>query len=155
MTPRHRDERGFTSVWVLGLTMMILVMGIAVFDAWNVYATQRKLTAQADAAAAAGAQGVDVGEFESTNGMVLVLAADDVTTLASKRLSADLGAGKVDTGNAATPTADKAAATIIVADDSKSVTVTLSRKVNFTIFAILGKDSQTVTASATAAPQLR
>lgn len=54
-----RDERGTTTLWVLGLCLCLLFLGGAVLDLWRVVEERRSLAAMADAAAAAGTSGLD------------------------------------------------------------------------------------------------
>jgi Flp pilus assembly protein TadG len=54
-----RSEGGFVTIWVLGLCVVVLVLGGLVVDGWRVLETRRALVSAADAAAAAGADGLD------------------------------------------------------------------------------------------------
>ncbi len=49
-----RNERGFITLWVLGLCAAILFLGGLSVDFWRAIAVRRELSAMADAAAAAG-----------------------------------------------------------------------------------------------------
>lgn len=164
---RHRDD-GFSTVWVLGLSVIVLVLGTAVFDVWQVFGTQRTLTARADAAAAAAAQAVDVASYEGTPSRLQLLdgradEAGSAANLAKARLQKDLPAGTpltvtVVTSDSCSGTpANNDVIVCIKVDNGTSnqptVTVTLKRQVNFTIFRLLGYSSQTVTASGTAGPR--
>ena len=139
-------------MWILGLSFIVLIMGLAVFDVWGMYSTQRQLTALADSASAAAAQGVDLNRSNLDNGTI-VLDQSDAEARAKDRLSTDLGRNPVACG--ATPSAGETAACIDLDPTSQKVTVTLTREVRFTLFAIGGMSKRTVSASSTATSQLR
>lgn len=54
-----RDERGSTTLWLLGLSLALLMLGSIAFDLWRGLAERRELAAVADAAAVAAASGID------------------------------------------------------------------------------------------------
>ena len=166
-TQRAADERGFTTVWILGITMFVMVLGIAAFDIWHVFTEQRTLAARADAAAAAAAQAVDVDAFSSqtfTNGSPkLVLMTDGSPEgLARARLQADMSELKkeepADCADANLATAGTVCATVTIVNPDASgspkpsVTVTVKKRVAFTLFSPL-QGGQTVTATAIASPR--
>jgi len=55
----RRDDRGFITLWVLGLTVAVLFLGGLGVDLWRAIAVRREVSAMADAAATAGANGLD------------------------------------------------------------------------------------------------
>ena len=59
--PQHvmRDERGTALLWVLGLCVAVLFLGGLGLDLWRGIAVRRELSAMADSAATAAANGVD------------------------------------------------------------------------------------------------
>ena len=147
-----RNERGFTSVWVLLLSLFIVVMGIAAFDVWHVFTEQRTIAARADAAAAAGAQALDVARFNDSNGSTLALDVDDAESLAAQRLAADLGVTEVPSCAGSDPESGTCW-DIKVANPpgaAPSVTVTVRRRVGFSLL----PGSQVVVATSTASPQV-
>jgi len=54
-----RDQRGTVTLWVLGLCICVLFLGGIGIDLWRGIAARRDLAGLADAAATAGANGVD------------------------------------------------------------------------------------------------
>ena len=66
MTRRSSDEAGWTTVWVLGLSMLLLSVGGISLDLWRAFAERRTIAAMADAAAVAGASGLDESALRST-----------------------------------------------------------------------------------------
>lgn len=155
-------EAGFTSAWVLGFSLFIMILGIAALDIWHVYTEQRTLAARADAAAAAAAQAIDVAAYQDPAGSRLLLNGSDARDFAAKRMKADI---KQLNGNApaacpalaqdvtATPCAE-----IVVTNppagstSAPTVKVTVKARVAFTIFSPL-RGSQVVSASSTASPR--
>jgi Flp pilus assembly protein TadG len=63
-----RGEDGTTTVFMLGLCVAILFLGGLSLDFWHVLAERRTLAAMADAAAAAGANGLD--EASARDGVI-------------------------------------------------------------------------------------
>jgi Flp pilus assembly protein TadG len=55
---RRRGEAGFVTVWMLGLSVCLLLLGGASLDLWRVFSERRAIAAMADAAAHAGASGI-------------------------------------------------------------------------------------------------
>jgi len=147
-----RNERGFTSVWVLLLSLFIVVMGIAAFDVWHVFTEQRTIAARADAAAAAGAQALDVDAFNSSNGSTLALVEVDAAELAAQRLAADLGVTEVPSCASSDPESGTCW-DIEVANPpgaAPSVTVTVRNRVGFSLL----PGSQVGVATSAASPQV-
>lgn len=54
-----RNEKGFSTIWLLFFAMIILLCGFLVFDMTRVYMEREKLVSAADAAANAGASAID------------------------------------------------------------------------------------------------
>jgi Flp pilus assembly protein TadG len=66
MTGRGRsDERGTVTLWVLGLCIALLVLAGFALDLWRAVAARRELSARADAAATAGANGLDLAALRA------------------------------------------------------------------------------------------
>lgn len=53
------EDRGSVTLWILGLVLMILALGGLSLDLWRGIAVRRGVAAVADAAAVAGANGID------------------------------------------------------------------------------------------------
>lgn len=66
-----RDDRGSITLWVLGLSVVILGFGGVALDFWRALATQRELAAIADAASVAAASGIDEAHYRSTGEVIL------------------------------------------------------------------------------------
>jgi len=56
----RRDDRGFLSIWLLGLCLLLLVLGGVSLDLWRVFSERQALAGLADSAALAGAGGLDL-----------------------------------------------------------------------------------------------
>lgn len=65
------DDRGSVTLWVLGLSVVILGFGGVALDFWQALATQRELAAIADAASVAAASGIDEGHYRNTGEVIL------------------------------------------------------------------------------------
>jgi hypothetical protein len=136
---RFRDDRGSVTLWVLGLTVMMLFIGGIALDLWRAFSERRALAGIADGAAVAGANGVDVPHFRATTEVRLDPAV-------AERLAADNLASQLDTrslvGADVTATPD-------------AVAVTVVGTVEFTLLRVLmGGDDFEVTVQATAEPRL-
>lgn len=60
------DDRGSVTLWVLGLTVIVLGFGGIALDFWRALATQREIAAIADAASVAAAGGIDEEHYRET-----------------------------------------------------------------------------------------
>lgn len=154
---RRRDDEGFTTMWVLGLVAIVMILGLAVFEVWHVYVVQRRLTAMADSAAAAGAQGIN--EAALVNSTTPELDPTRASDLAGVRLTADLA----DAGLKSCAAVDPARTCVVSAvtvrgvnpgDPPTVVTVTLHRSVQFAVFSALGLRNMEISASSSASPRV-
>jgi Flp pilus assembly protein TadG len=132
------SDRGSITVWMLGLSLLILVFGGLALDYWRALAWQRELASVADSAAIAAASGIDEEAYRSTG--ELVLDSERSTTLALDAVAwqdVDLVTTEVDVS-------------------LDSVTVTLIGEVELGLLGVFVDQSEplTVRASATAAPVL-
>ena len=91
MTPRPRphSDAGFVTIWMLGLCVVLLFLGGISLDLWRAFSERQALATLADAAAVAGASGIDEELFRSTGRVEL----DDrpggrAETLATEHLGA-------------------------------------------------------------------
>lgn len=67
-------DRGSVTIWVLGLSVVVLLFGGLALDYWRALALQRELAAVADSAAVAAASGIDEEVYRSGGGLVLAPA---------------------------------------------------------------------------------
>ena len=84
-----RGERGFVTIWMLGLCVMLFFLGGIALDMWRAFSERRGLAAMADAAAMAGASGIDEELYRTTG----IVELDDrpggrAETLAAQHLAA-------------------------------------------------------------------
>ncbi len=134
---RPRDERGTTTLWMLGLVMVLFAVGGIAIDLWNVFSERRSLVAIADAAAAAGASGIDEGTFRSTG--VITLDPVRAERLARASIAAEVRSDPINS------------ITIRVVQDR--VIVDLSDTASLTLLGIVTADAEVeVQAHATASP---
>ncbi|MFP3882734.1 MAG: pilus assembly protein TadG-related protein [Actinomycetota bacterium] len=66
-----RPDRGSVTIWVLGLSMLLLLFGGLALDYWRALALQRELAAVADSAAIAAASGIDEEHYRNTGEVIL------------------------------------------------------------------------------------
>ncbi|MGH3668857.1 MAG: pilus assembly protein TadG-related protein [Acidimicrobiia bacterium] len=66
-----RSERGSVTLWMLGLSLLLLLFGGLVLDFWRALALQRELAAIADSASVAAGSGIDEEHYRAT-GEVLI-----------------------------------------------------------------------------------
>jgi len=67
----RQSDRGSVTIWMLGLSMLLLVFGGLALDYWRALALQRELAAVADSAAIAAASGIDEEFYRATGEVVL------------------------------------------------------------------------------------
>lgn len=67
----RRSDRGSVTIWMLGLSMLLLLFGGLALDYWRGLALQRELAAVADSAAIAGASGIDEDHYRVTGNVIL------------------------------------------------------------------------------------
>lgn len=65
------SDRGSVTIWMLGLSMLLLLFGGLALDYWRGLALQRELAAVADSAAIAAASGIDEEHYRATGDVVL------------------------------------------------------------------------------------
>jgi len=65
------SDRGSVTIWMLGLSMLLLLFGGLALDYWRALALQRELAAVADSAAIAAASGIDEEVYRATGDVVL------------------------------------------------------------------------------------
>lgn len=135
-----RNDRGSVTIWVLGLTVMILGFGGIALDFWRALATQRELAAIADAASVVAASGIDE-EVYRTTGLVLL----------DESRATSLGLASIDLQGV-----ELNAIVIDVAADGSSVEVRLIDDVTVGLLGFFIGDNSplTVTATSSAVPVL-
>ena len=128
-------ERGTATLWVLGLCIALMFLGGLSLDFWRALAVRRELSARADAAATAGANGLDE---ERLRAGIITLDPSRARALARQEL---VGVALDD-------------AQIGIASDS--VTVTLRDHVDFSLLGVfMPGEKFVVEVQARAAPQER
>jgi Flp pilus assembly protein TadG len=110
-------QRGTITIWVLGLCVALLFLGGLGADFWHAIAVRRQLSATADAAATAGANGLDeqqlrAGKIQIDPARARALADEVIAQEAPPDASASIEI------------------------DANQVTVTMSARVNFTLLGI-------------------
>ena len=133
----RRGEHGMITLWVLGLTIAIMFLGGLGLDLWRAVAVRREVSAMADAAAAAGANGLDESALR---GGTMRLDDGRVRQLVAAELDQYPNATRLD------------GETVTVA--GAQVNVTLREHVHFSLLGIfMGRGQFTVQANATAEPR--
>lgn len=133
----RRDERGSMTLWVIGLTAVALALSGMCIDGWRMIATERSLATAVDAAAAAGANGIDEAAYRSSG--VVRLDPARAEALAADTLSQQPGYAAMDG--------------VDIAASADAVTVRASTTVQFTLTRILLTGGQQVSATADAQPR--
>ncbi|MEW6474319.1 MAG: pilus assembly protein TadG-related protein [Actinomycetota bacterium] len=137
---RGRDaEVGSVTIWVLGMCLMMLFVGGIALDLWRAFSERRALSGVVDAAAVAGASGIDTDRFRASGEVRLdpsrseALAWDNLRTQEDTRSLVDA----------------------TVEANPQDVTVTAVGRVDFTLLRIFlsGEEPLRVTVRATAEPR--
>lgn len=132
------EDQGSITLWLLGLSVAILFLGGLSLDLWRAFNERRLVAGIVDAAAIAGASGIDETWLRTTGEVRLDPVAAEGRALA----------------NVASHSTTVTAAVTIAADGS-AVTVTGSRDVPLTLLGVLLPDQGPLTfeVSATSRPQ--
>ena len=135
---RARLERGTTTLWMLGLCLMLFLLGGISLDLWRAFSERRSLAATADAAAVAGASALDEAAYRSS-GAVRLVPAD-----ARRRAQASL-ADQLDR---------RALRDARIEATEEEVTVVVGGSVDFSLLQIAAPGDQfAISVRATARPQ--
>ena len=128
------------TLWMLGLSLLLLLFGGLVIDFWRALALQRELAAIADSASVAAASGIDEEHYRLTGDVVI-----------DPDRASSLGADYV-----AAQTADPLDLAISTAIDGTSVTVLVADELELGLMGVFVDQTEplTVTAEATALPVL-
>ena len=78
-----RSDRGSVTIWMLGLSVLLLLFGGLAIDFWRALAVQRELAAVADSAAVAAASGIDEEHYRATGEVILDSARAEALGMAS------------------------------------------------------------------------
>lgn len=133
-----RSERGSVTIWILGLSLLLLVFGGLAIDYWRGLALQRELAAVADSAAIAAGSGIDEEHYRATGEVLLDPLRSRDLALASVAFQ------------------DLDRVTVDVSADPDAVTVTVVGEVQLGLLGVLVDEDQplTVRGVATASPRL-
>lgn len=134
---RFHDERGAVTLWVLGLIFPMLLLGGLSLDLWRGFSERRALAGIADAAAVAGANGLDTDRVYERNEI---------------RLDPGL-AEELARANLATQLDDRSLREWDVVATEDSVTVRLAGSVDLTLLRLFYDRRWDVAVTATARPQ--
>jgi len=133
-----KSDRGSVTIWMLGLSMLLLVFGGLALDYWRGLALQRELASVADSAAVAAASGIDEDVYRNSGSLVL-----------------EPGRSR-DLANAAVAWQAVEVTSVMVDVEPESVEVTLTAEVELGLLGIFVDQSEplVVRASASAIPVL-
>ena len=149
------NQRGFSTIWLIFFALLILLVGLGIFDITRIYIEREKLISAADAASNAGATAIDEG-FLGTDGKVRLDASSDPDSSAVIRCENLLiKYGTKPNGDASSildvtaPTETKC----VLDAAQQTITATAYGKVKFSfLFSILGYDSKEITVSSRSRP---
>lgn len=79
-------DRGSITIWILGLVILVMALGGLSLDLWRGFAVRKAVAAAADAAAVAGASGIDETAWRAG---ILGLDPDRARSLAERTLLAE------------------------------------------------------------------
>ena len=135
-----RAEAGTITLWLLGLSLMLLPLGGLGLDLDRAFSARRSLGAAADAAALAGAGALDVDAYRADGTVRLDPARAEARVRRSVAAQLD----------------DDAIRSVRVEVGEQSVTVEVEGRVDLTLLRLVrGAEPFTVTVSATARPHVR
>jgi hypothetical protein len=106
------SDRGSVTLWMLGLSLLLLLFGGLVIDLWRALALQRELAAIADSASVAAASGIDEEHYRST-GEVLIDPGRAVGLGSAYAAAQDVELVDL----AVTPAADGLSVSVLVVDE--------------------------------------
>jgi hypothetical protein len=129
MTARLRNDAGTVTAFVVCFTLALIAVAGLVVDGGSVLAARRETFEEADAAARAGAQAVDVGALR--RGAPITLDPSRAEHLAERQLAAAGASGSVEV-------------------DGDMITVTVTRVQTLSILGVVGVGPMTIRASGAA-----
>jgi uncharacterized membrane protein len=122
------------TMWMLGLTLLLLAFGGLAIDYWRGLALQRELAAVADSAAIAGASGIDEVRYRQTG--EVVLDPNRATALAMQSIEFQ--------------GVSLASTEIAVSDDGTSVEVSVEAVLDLGLLGVLVDDDEPILVGAAA-----
>ncbi|REK21358.1 MAG: hypothetical protein DWQ40_04090 [Actinobacteria bacterium] len=133
-------DRGSVTIWVLGLSVLLLFFGGVALDFWRVLAVQRQAAAIADTAVVAAASGIDEAHYRETG--EILIDPDRAVELATASIT--------------NQEIEVTAALVTVSPDGTAVEVEVSDEIRGGFVAFFSGDDGVlaVTATATAEPRL-
>jgi hypothetical protein len=131
-------ERGSTTLWMIGLVLVVFLMGGIGLDLWRGLAAHRRVAAVVDAAAVAAGSGIDEAAWRS--GGVLRLSDQAVRERVAAVVAAQSPAGIV--------------VDVAVAGNGSSATVSGVTTVELTLLRLVSSEPLRVEAAASAEPVL-
>lgn len=138
LPPALCDDRGTALTWLLGVLLMVLALGGLSVDLWRAFSERRLVAGIVDAAAVAGATGLDEDVLRETGEVRLDPA------LATQRAAASLASHSETVDNPS----------ITVAPDGSAITVSATRQVPLTLARLLHpQGAHQVGAEATSNPR--
>jgi hypothetical protein len=87
----HRSEVGSATVLGVGMIIVMLFVGGVSYDLWRVFGERRVLAETADAAAAAGANGIDVDGYRQDGLLLLDPRLAEILAAESLLAQSDVG----------------------------------------------------------------
>lgn len=143
MKRAKRNERGFFTVWVLGISLTFIFVGAIMVDFWHAFTVRRQLGDIADGAAIAGAQKINEATFDAHGVTVLDNNAAYVTACNYLRMNSvdncDNGGATVTITGAVNCQSKTVAGQVIQGD--AAVQVELRESVDFLAVRFLPRDS--------------
>lgn len=133
------NERGSATLWVLGLCAAVLFLGGMSLDLWRGVATRRELSAMADGAATAAANGIDADALRAGT---VTLDRARAATIARDVLARDARTASLDA--------------VVIDVTPAAVAVVLADEVPLTLLGLFGaRDTLEVRVRAVASPEPR
>lgn len=138
---RVRGDRGFLTIWMIGLCILLLALGGVSVDLWHAFSQRQQLVGMADAAAVAGASGIDTSQYNKTG--KVVLDQDTATALVDQSLASQRDVGSF-----------VGLQSVSLSDGDSEITVTLDGRCSLFLLGFLtGRHDLTFQASSSATPR--
>lgn len=119
-----QSDAGFLTLWMVGLCILLLGLGGVSLDLWRVFSQRQALVGLTDAAAVAGASGIDQGAARTG-----VIRLDPA--LATNMAEASI-AGQPDRGSLV-----NSSLSIVVSPDGSEITVSAEGRTSLTLLSLL------------------
>ena len=135
---RRRGASGTTTLWLLGICLVLFALGGISLDLWRAFSERRALAATADAAALAGASAIDEVRYRSSGAILLDPAVAESRAREHVAHQHDRAALR----------------SVSVRADTEAVTVVVHGRVGYTLLGVLvPHDEFDVEVTATATPR--